>query len=164
MARKKKIEQENLSQIDEKDKKILEILSKNSRETLVNIAKEVKMSVDAVRMRIKNLVKSGIITGFTIIKSYKKLGYPLKASILVKLQNLSEERLEEFINYLKRTSKVIVLNSIAGDFDFEIVIIAKSTSDLDKISKSIRARFSNIIVDWKVNIITESYKIEVFEI
>jgi len=164
MMKKKKIEQENLSQIDEKDKKILEILSKNSRETLVNIAKEVRMSVDAVRMRIKSLVKSEIITGFTIIKSYKKLGYPLKASILVKLQNLSEERLEEFINYLKKTQKVIVLNSIAGEFDFEIVVIAKSTSDLDKFSKSIRTKFSDIIVDWKVNIITESYKIEVFEI
>ena len=164
MMKKKKIEQENLSQIDENDKKILEILSKNSRETLVNIAKEVRMSVDAVRMRIKSLVKSEIITGFTIIKSYKKLGYPLKASILVKLQNLSEERLEEFINYLKKTQKVIVLNSIAGEFDFEIVVIAKSTSDLDKFSKSIRTKFSDIIVDWKVNIITESYKIEVFEI
>ena len=164
MARKKKTEQENLSQIDEKDKKILEILSRNSRETLINIAKEVGMSVDAVRMRIKNLVKSGIITGFTIIKSYKKLGYPLKASILVKLQNLTEERLKEFINYLKKTTQVIVLNSIAGEFDFEIVFIAKSTSDLDKFSRSIRTKFSDIIVDWKVNIITESYKIEVFEI
>ena len=164
MVRKRGIKQENLSQIDEKDKKILEILSKNSRETLVNIAKEVRMSVDAVRMRIKNLVKSEIVTGFTIVKSYKKLGYPLKASILVKLQNLSEERLEKFINYLKKTPKVIVLNSIAGDFDFEIVIIAKSTSDLDKFSRSTRTKFSNIIVDWKVNIITESYKIEVFEI
>ena len=164
MARKKKTEQENLSQIDEKDKKILEILSRNSRETLINIAKEVGMSVDAVRMRIKNLLKSGIITGFTIIKSYKKLGYPLKASILVKLQNLTEERLKEFINYLKKTTQVIVLNSIAGEFDFEIVFIAKSTSDLDKFSRSIRTKFSDIIVDWKVNIITESYKIEVFEI
>jgi len=164
MPRKRKAQQENLSKIDEKDRKILEILSRNSRETLVNIAKEVRMSVDAVRMRIKNLVKSGVITGFTIIKSYKKLGYPLKASILVKLQNLTEEKLNSFINYLKRTPKVIVLNSIAGDFDFEIVVIAKSTSDLDKFSRSVRTKFSDIIVDWKVNIITESYKIEVFEI
>jgi len=164
MVRKRGIKQENLSQIDDKDKKILEILSQNSRETLVNIAKEVRMSVDAVRKRIKNLVKSGVITGFTIIKSYKKLGYPLKASILVKLQNLTEEKLNLFINHLKRTPNVIVLNSIAGDFDFEIVIVAKSTSDLDKFSKSIRTKFSDIIVDWKVNIITESYKIEVFEI
>ena len=164
MARKRKTEQENLSKIDEKDRKILEILTKNSRETLVNIAKELKMSVDAVRVRIKNLVKFGVITGFTIIKSYKKLGHPLKASILVKLQNLTEEKLEQFINYLKKTPKVIVLNSIAGDFDFEIVVIVRSASDLDKFSKTIRTKFSDIIVDWKVNIITKSYKIEVFEI
>lgn len=164
MTRKKQAEQENLSQIDEKDRKILEILSKNSRETLVNVAKELRMSVDGVRMRIKRLVKSGIITGFTIIKSYKKLGYPLKASILVKLQNLTEERLNNFVDHLRRMPQVIVLNSIAGDFDFEIVIVAKSTSDLDKFSKAIRTKFSDIIVDWKVNIITESYKIEVFEI
>ena len=164
MAAKKLDEQESLSQIDEKDRKILTILAKNSRETLVNIAKEIRMSVDGTRMRIKRLVDSGVITGFTILRSYKRLGYSLKAGVLVKLQNLSEESLNSFINYLKKYPKVIVLNSIAGDFDVEIVIIAKSSSDLAKFSKEIRTKFSDIIVDWKVNIITESHKVEEFEI
>ncbi|MCD6575811.1 MAG: winged helix-turn-helix transcriptional regulator, partial [Nanoarchaeota archaeon] len=107
MRRGKKVVQENLSQIDEKDRRIIAILSKNGRETLVNIAKEVKMSVDAVRIRIKKLVKSGVISGFTIVKSYKKLGYPLKADILVKLQNFTTKSLDEFINYLKKIPQII---------------------------------------------------------
>ena len=140
------------------------ILAKNSREPLVRIAKKINMSIDATRLRIKKLVESGVITGFTILRSYKKLGYPLKASVLVKLQNISEENLNNFINYLKKDPKVIVLNSIAGDFDIEIVIVAKSTSDLNKFSKTVRTKFSDIIVDWKINLITESHRIEVFEI
>jgi DNA-binding Lrp family transcriptional regulator len=164
MAAKKPDEQENLIQIDEKDRKILAILAKNSRETLVNIAKEVRMSVDGTRMRTKRLVDSGVITGFTILRSYKKLGYSLKADILVKLQNLTEEKISGFIGYLKKCPQVIVLNSIAGDFDIEIAVIARSSSELAKFSKDIRIKFSDIIVDWKVNIITESHKVEEFEI
>ncbi len=164
MAKKNQVEQENLSQIDDRDKKILAILAKNSRETLVKIAQEVGMSVDGVRMRIKRLVDSGVITGFTVLKSYKELGYNIKATILIKLQNLSEEKINNFLNYLKRQSNTIVLNSIAGDFDVEIVIVTKSTSELAKFSKNVRTKFSDIIVDWKVNIITESHKIEEFEL
>lgn len=164
MARKKQAKQENLSRIDKKDRKILKILAKNSRETLVKISREIGMSVDATRMRIKKMVDSGVITGFTILRSYKKLGYPLKASILVKLRNISKEKLNKFINSLKAHPRVIVLNSIAGDFDVEITIIAKSSSDLDKFSRKIRTKFSEMIVDWKVNIITESHKVEEFKL
>lgn len=158
------IKQENLSRIDEKDRKILMILAKNSRETLVSIAKEVGLSIDAVRMRIKKLVESKIITGFTILRSYKQLGYVFKASILVKFQNLTEEELNSFISYLKKKPNVIVLNSMAGDFDIEIVIVAKSSSDLARFSKEVRIRFSKIIMGWKVNLITESHKVEEFEL
>lgn len=161
---KNSIKHENLRQIDEKDRKILAILAKNSRETLVGIAKEVGLSIDAVRMRIKKLVESKIITGFTILRSYKQLGYVFKASILVKFQNLTEEELNSFISYLKKKPNVIVLNSMAGDFDIEIVIVAKSSSDLARFSKEVRIRFSKIIVDWKVNLITESHKVEEFEL
>lgn len=150
--------------IDEKDKKILAILSRNSRETLVNVASELKMSVDAVRIRIKKLKENGFITGFTIIQSYKKLGYGLRAAILVKLKDLTNENLENFVNHLKKTKGVILLNAIAGDFDFEVVFIAKTSSDLARFSKEIRTKFSDIVVDWKVNLITESYKVEGFEI
>ncbi|MCD6575757.1 MAG: hypothetical protein J7K73_01200, partial [Nanoarchaeota archaeon] len=59
---------------------------------------------------------------------------------------------------------IIVLNSIAGDFDIEIVMIAKSSEDLSKLSNEIRTKFSEIIVDWKVNIITETHRVEEFEI
>jgi len=164
MARKKQLKQESLSQIDERDRKIISILAKNSRETLVNIAKELRMSIDAVRMRIKKLVNVKVITGFTILRSYQKLGYLLKADILVKLNNLTEEKLNHLMDYLKNRPQVIVLNSVAGDFDIEIVVVAKGSADLARFSREIRTKFSDIIVDWKVNLITESHKIEEFQL
>ncbi len=57
-------------------------------------------------LAIKKLQEKGVISGFTILKSYKKLGYPLRSVVLVKLKNLTEENLKEVkfnwknINYL----------------------------------------------------------------
>lgn len=155
---------EILSKIDAKDKKILAILSKNSRETLTNIAKQVNLSIDSVRMRIKKMQESGVITGFTILRSYKSLGYVLRANILIKLQNIMEEKIDDFISFLKKQERIIILNSVAGNFDVEMVVIAKSSSDLDKFSKMVRIKFTDIIADWQTNLITESYKIEEFEL
>lgn len=155
---------EILRKVDEKDKQILVILAKNSRQTLTKIAKEVKLSVDSIKTRIEKLKESGIITGFTILKSYKLLGYPLKASFLIKLYNISEEKMNNFIDFLKRQPRIIILNAVVGTFDLEIVVIAKSSSDLENISRKIRTQFTDIIADWQTNIITESYKLEEFEL
>lgn len=155
---------EILRRIDAKDRKILALLSKNSRETLTNIAKQVNLSIDSVRMRIKKMQESGVITGFTILRSYKSLGYVLRANILIKLQNITEEKIDDFISFLKKQERIIILNSVAGNFDVEMVVIAKSSSDLDKFSKMVRIKFTDIIADWQTNLITESYKIEEFEL
>lgn len=155
---------EILRKVDKKDKQILAILAKDSRKTLTKIAKEIKLSVDSVKTRIEKLKKLGIITGFTILRSYKLLGYPLKASFLIKLHNISQDKLNDFIYFLKRQPRVIILNAVVGTFDLEIVVIAKSSSDLENISRKIRTQFTDIIADWQTNIITESYKLEEFEL
>jgi len=49
------------AKLDVKDKKILSILSANSRIPLTQLAKKVGLSRDAVNYRIKNYEKNGII-------------------------------------------------------------------------------------------------------
>ncbi|MCD6276263.1 MAG: Lrp/AsnC family transcriptional regulator [Thermoplasmata archaeon] len=61
--------------MDDRDRKILEILLKDSRTSYSDIAKLLGISDTAVRKRIKNLEDMGIIRGYTISVDPHQIGY-----------------------------------------------------------------------------------------
>ena len=52
--------------MDQIDEKILSILREDSRTSFVEIAKVVNLSEAAIRRRVANLLKAGVISKFTI--------------------------------------------------------------------------------------------------
>jgi len=69
------IKNESRVRIDESDLKILKLLSKNSRIEYSELSKKLKLSANAIKYRIRNMEKSGIILNYTISVDVKKLGY-----------------------------------------------------------------------------------------
>lgn len=64
-----------MPQIDEKDRKILDILQKNARTPYTEIAEELGVSEATVRKRISSLKEKGVIQKYTIDVDPSKLGY-----------------------------------------------------------------------------------------
>ena len=60
--------------IDDTDKRILYLLTENARISYVDIAKEVNLSRVAVKTRIENLEKDGIIEKYTTDLNLRKIG------------------------------------------------------------------------------------------
>ena len=73
----KRIDEKKIHNIklDKKDKKILSILSKNSRLPLTRVRKEVMLSRDGIDYRIKRLVDKNVILKFSPLINYRSLGY-----------------------------------------------------------------------------------------
>ncbi|UOQ49236.1 Lrp/AsnC family transcriptional regulator [Gracilibacillus caseinilyticus] len=65
--------------LDEKDKKILELLSINGRMSYVDIGKELGLSRVAVRERVNQLIEEGIIEGFSAVINSEKVGMQVSA-------------------------------------------------------------------------------------
>ena len=61
--------------IDEKDLKIIEILRKNARTPLTDIAATLNVSESTIRKRVKNLEDDGIIKQYTIVVDPVSLGF-----------------------------------------------------------------------------------------
>lgn len=53
--------------LDEVDRKILELLTENSRRTMADIGSRVRLSASSVTRRIDRLERSGVIAGYTIV-------------------------------------------------------------------------------------------------
>ena len=76
--------------LDLKDKKILSLLSINSRIPLTQLSKKVALSRDAVNYRIKNYEKKGVIQGYRTMVDLGKFDY--KANhLFIKLNNPPQE-------------------------------------------------------------------------
>jgi len=149
--------------IDDKDREILMILQDNGREKLTVIAKKVRLSIDSVHKRMKEMERKGVYEIATFIEP-RVIGYPLVIDVKIKLSNITEEEKEKFIAYLSRHPRVIDLLSLMGDFDLTCVLIAKDSNDFDKVSTEIRQKYSKIIADWKGMLILKTYKFEEFDL
>lgn len=67
--------------MDELDKKILEMLKINARESFATIGKEVGLSAPAIGKRVRQMEEEGIIEGYALKVNHEKLGIETKAYI-----------------------------------------------------------------------------------
>jgi DNA-binding Lrp family transcriptional regulator len=108
------------------------------------LAKRVGLSKQGVEYRVKNLMKKGVIKGFYPVINVPKLGY-IYCRLLLTLQNITKEKKDEIIQYLKNHRKVFWLFSMQGMFDLLVVIWAKSVTEFKEFVEEIETKFGNNI-------------------
>ena len=144
--------------LDNKDKKIIEQLQKNAKQSISDIARKTKLPRDVVKYRIKKLEEEKVIRFYHAFLNPSKLGYPLYAYVTFSLFNLEPEDEEKFINFLKQHPKIIYVAKFSGKWDFAIGVCAKNYKDLDEITRDIRKKFTKFIKDFEVSPVIQEYK------
>ena len=71
--------------VDDKDKRILNALLRNSKLSLREIAKIADVSVATVMNRVNRLEKEGIIKKYSTILDYEKLGFDVEVLIEIRI-------------------------------------------------------------------------------
>ena len=121
--------------IDEKDKKILEILQENSSLSSHKISKKTLIPVTTVNNRIKKLRKSGVIRKFTIDVDKSKLGFGLVAYVFltVSLEELKQEnmKIKDLMKIIRNNTMVESVDNVTGDVDVVIKMLVRDINDLN---------------------------------
>jgi Lrp/AsnC family transcriptional regulator, leucine-responsive regulatory protein len=149
--------------LDEKDKKILMLLQEDARMQLKDISKKVRLNIDSVHKRIKEMKRKELFSLRAEVNP-RKIGFPIVADIKIKLKNVSEVEREKFIKYLQGHKSVTTLLAVMGDYDFTCVLIAKDGDDLEKTSTQIRQKFKELILEWKGLLVLKTYKFEEYDL
>jgi len=147
--------------LDVKDKKILSILSANSRIPLTQISKKVGLSRDAINYRIKNYVKKGIIQGYRTVVNISKFGY-MANHLFIKLNNPSKEVEKKILNKITKYPFVRAVIKFSGSYDFEIAFVTKDVDNLDNILTKIITDCSEFLHDYELLIISRIFVAETF--
>jgi len=120
--------------IDETDKKILNLLSKDGRMSYRKISRELDVSVGTVHNRMDKFTKSGIIKKFIPQIDHSKLGYKLTTIIGVKVKGGVLRNWENKTTYHKN---VLGIYDVTGEFDAILLAKFKDTTELDSFIKGL---------------------------
>ena len=99
--------------LDEVDQKILELLEKDARMSLKDIAECVFLSSTAVSTRIERLKEAGVIEGFQVQINPIALGYYTKAFINLEVEPNDKQ---DFYPFIKNCKNVVECNCVTGDY------------------------------------------------
>ncbi|EAT11460.1 Lrp/AsnC family transcriptional regulator [Bermanella marisrubri] len=116
--------------INDKDQTLLEILQKNARISISELARTLGISRTTAQHRLERLEHSGIIEGYRVNlgSTYLKALVAAHVSIKVK-QKLTMETCEQ----LHKLSAVHALHAISGEFDLIAELQAASLEQLNGI-------------------------------
>ncbi len=123
--------------VDDLDKKILDVLQRNSRLSSRKIAELLNVSPSTVGERIRTMKDNGIIRRFTIQVDPEGLG--LGCSLLIRLKTTPGRDLTEVSHALSEIKEICYIYQITGGFNLVLVSRASDRETaleiLDKISR-----------------------------
>lgn len=104
--------------MDPIDRKILELLQRDSTLTTKEIAVQVNLSVSPTFERIKRLEKDGYITGYVAMVDPYKVGNGLIVFCNIRLKQHSKEMSDEFVSSIMDFEEVTEVYNTSGDYDY----------------------------------------------
>jgi len=133
--------------IDNVDFELLKLMATNSRIPIISLAETLKISIQTVNNRIKNLIKSGVIVNFCIEINFSKLEYKLYRLDINLNENVTKQPIIDFIAKNPHTKEIY--EAIGDAADIEIEIILNDINQIHKLIESILLNFPDSIKDYK---------------
>ena len=146
---------------DETDRKILKVLSTNSRINIVDLTEKTSLTRDVINYRLKKLVKDKIIVQFRCYPNLNNIGISLY-KIIFRTKNLNEEAEKQIKQYVAQHRKATQMLKLIGSWDLEIEFEVENEDELYSILTDLRKKFSSIIRDFDILRVTENYKYDYF--
>jgi Lrp/AsnC family transcriptional regulator, leucine-responsive regulatory protein len=106
------------SQLDRNDRKILDLLSRDGRMPITELAQAVGLSKSPCQVRVKRLQAEGYILGFRAVLNPVKLDRDHIAFAEVKLTDTTEKALKAFNTAVLKVPEIEQCHMIAGSFDY----------------------------------------------
>ena len=116
--------------LDELDRKLLDILVKDSRTSLKELAQQVGLSSPSVSERLRRLEERGVIRAFTVEIDPEALGFPLQAIVRVRPLPGKLHIVQQLIQEIPEFGEC---DKVTGDDCFVARLYVRSMGELDKL-------------------------------
>lgn len=129
------------SEIDQIDRKILQVLQADGKISIGALAERVRLSPSPCARRIRLMEEAGIIKGYTAVVDQKRVGLPISAFASIKLERQREEDLDRFAEAVARWPEVVDCYLMTGQRDYLMRIVA---ADLEAYERFLKDKLTNL--------------------
>ena len=117
-----------MDKIDNLDKKILSILSKNARIPFKDVAAECGVSRAAIHQRVQHLINGGVITGSGFDVNPKSIGYSTCTYVGLNLERGSMYK--DVVKQLKEIPEIVECHFTTGSYTMLLKVNARDNEQL----------------------------------
>ncbi|WP_242132267.1 Lrp/AsnC family transcriptional regulator [Aestuariivivens marinum] len=107
------------------DKKLLEYLQNDSKQTNKELSNKLNLSVTAVYERIRKLEREGVINGYVAQINKEKIDKAFVVFCHVKLVQHAQDYVIKFENEVAGLNEVLECYHVSGDYDYLLKVIVK---------------------------------------
>ena len=123
------------------DRKIIELLRKDARLSLREIALELDVSTTTISKHLKQLEENGVIRGYRPLVDYQKLGFQQTTIIKIKAKG---NKIPQIVSELQSDPHLTHVYEITGEFD--ILVIGKF-KDQEHMNQEIKKLLSHAAIE-----------------
>jgi DNA-binding Lrp family transcriptional regulator len=114
--------------MDRIDRQILAELQGNGRLTITELAAKVGLSLSPCHRRVRELERSGVITGYRAVVDRESVGLAFEALVFVTMHQEDRDTLLGFEEAVSRIPNVVQAQRLFGDPDYLLRVV---TADLN---------------------------------
>lgn len=130
-----------MTQLDSIDKKLLNYLQEDSKQTNKELSHKLNLSVTAVYERIKKLERLGIISQYVALVNKKSVDKAFVTFCSIKLVQHSKDYVVKFEKEVAKLNEVLECYHISGDYDYLLKVIV---ADMDEFRDFMVKKLTNI--------------------
>ncbi len=148
-----------MEKIDNLDKKILSILSKNARMPFKDVAAKCGVSRAAIHQRVQRLVEEGVITGSGYYVNPKSLGYSTCTYVGLNLERGSMYK--EVVERLSTIPEIVECHFTTGPYTMLLKLYAKDNEQLMDLLNNQMQRIPGVVSTETLISLEQSIKREI---
>ena len=127
--------------LDRYDRAILDVLGRDGRIAVTELAKEIGLSKSPTQVRLKRLEAEGVITGYRALMDPILLGLDHVAFVEVKLSDTREKALSAFNQAVLEIPEIEQAHMIASSFDY---LLKVRTQDMNAYRRILGEKISTL--------------------
>lgn len=111
--------------MDDVDRKILAELQDDGRLTVTELAARVRLSLSPCHRRLRELERSGAITGYRAILDARAVGLSFEALVFVTMRQEDRDTVSSFEQALTEIPEILQAERLFGDPDYLVRIVTE---------------------------------------
>lgn len=133
-----------MSEIDNTDRRILNVLQQDARLTVQEVADRVGLSASPCHRRMRQLEERGVITRTIALVDQKAVGLPVSVFVSIKLERQKEEDLERFARAISGWREVLECYLMTGPRDYLLRVVVADLAAYEQFLKQKLTRLDGV--------------------